>query len=72
MEKLSEDQKKLLEIGAIDLIKNLSEQPSLCHVRQMAFDHYRSETGEQFQIQITVTRDETDFLEFLQIEEMSN
>jgi len=61
----------LLIVTAGDLIPMLRNAPDLIHVRQSAFDYYDKENDEHWQVQITVTRKESDFLEFLQTEEMS-
>lgn len=61
----------LLEFTAGDLIPQLEKNQKLIHVKQQAFDYYSDKTKEHFQVQITVTRSEGDFLDFLQVEEMS-
>lgn len=68
---LSKSSKDLLEFTAGDLIPKLSANKRLQHVKQSAFDHYNKETKEHFQVHVTVTRHESDFLEFLQTEEIS-
>ena len=61
----------LLEFTAGDLIPMLENKPKLVHVKQEAFGYYSEKTKEHFQVQIVVTRAEHDFLDFLQVEEMS-
>ena len=68
---LNEDSKKLLEFSAGDLIPMLADNKKLQYVKQSAFDYYNDKTKEHFQIQVLVTRHESDFLEAFQIEEMS-
>ena len=62
-----------LKQAAEDLIKQIQEPENLglSHVRQSAFDMFLPETNDSIQVQITVTRDENDFLEFGQTECMS-
>lgn len=55
---LTEDEIKLLVISASD-------------VRQNAYEYF-STGGEVFQVQVTVTRRENDFLEAFQTEEMKD
>lgn len=70
---LTEQQKALVESTFKDLRTQIvdPENSELCHVRQSAFDLYLPETGESVQVHITITRDENDFLDFLQTECMS-
>ncbi len=68
---LDKNSKDLLEFSAGDLIPMLAKNKKLQHVRQSAFDYYNPETKEHYQVHVLVTRDESDFLEFLQTEEMS-
>lgn len=68
---LDENSKKLLECSAGDLIPMLGNNKKLLHVRQSAFGYFNHETKEQYQVHVLVTRDESDFLEFLQTEQMS-
>lgn len=66
---LSKDEKSLLEISVKDLIKRLTENSRIAYVKQSAFDYWSKESIEQFQIQVTVTREESDFLDPFQTEE---
>lgn len=68
---LTENKKKLLEATVSGLLGYLGNNKDLLHVRQSAFDTVLPETNETVQVQVTVTRDKTDFLDFLQTEEMS-
>lgn len=68
---LSKDCKDLLVFTAGDLIPMLEDNSDLLHVKQNAFDYYSEKNKEFFQIQVTVTRSQSDFLDFLQVEEMS-
>jgi len=68
---LNKSEKELLEFSAGDLIPELAKNPNLQHVRMSAFDYYNPQTKEYYQVHVLVTRDESDFLEFLQTEEMS-
>lgn len=72
LRKLNKSETTLLDVTTRDLIPALIANPDLIHVKQSAFDYYSPDTKEHFQVQVTVTRNEADFLEFLQIEEMSN
>lgn len=72
MKELNNDEKSLLEISAKELIPMLSEKKKLTHVKQVAFEYYSEQTDEIFQVQVLVTRDESDFLEPFTTEEMSN
>lgn len=49
----------------------LEADVNFLHVKQTAFQHYCKKTNEFFHVQVTVTRNESDFLEGLEIEEMS-
>lgn len=66
-----DNEKLLLQYSAGDLIPMLADNKKLLHVRQSSFDYYNKETEEHFQVHVMVTRDEKDFLDFLQTEEMS-
>lgn len=68
---LNESEKSLLMFSAGDLIPMLQDNRDLLHVKQGAFDCYIPETGETYQVQVTVTRDQNDFLEPFETEEMS-
>lgn len=70
---LSDDQKFLLEKTTIDLVEMMKEEENLelCSIKQYAYEMYDSASGQTWQVQITVTRDESDFLDFLQSECMS-
>lgn len=72
LKQLNESETSLLDVTTRDLIPALIAAPSLVHVKQAAFDYYNADTKEHFQVQVVVTRNKEDFLEFLQIEEMSN
>ena len=61
----------LLEYSAGDLIPMLEAEKELLHVKQSAFEYYSAETEEVFQVHVTVTRSESDFLEFMQIEHLA-
>lgn len=63
--------KDLLDFSAGYLIPMLEKNESLTHVKQQAFDYYSPKTKEIYQVQVTVTRQESDFLEPFQTEEMS-
>lgn len=67
---LTQSCKNLLEFAAGDLIPMLEKKKDLLYVKQQAFDYYSGITKEHYQVQVTVTRDKDDFLEFLQVEEM--
>lgn len=69
---MEENEQALINASVRDLIPMLISNKELCHVRQSSFDHYVSETGEIFQVQVTVTRDESEFLDFLETEALSN
>lgn len=71
-EKLNDQEKTLLEITAGDLIPQLRENKKLIHVKQMAYGYYDKETKEEWQVQVLITRSVPDFLEFLEVEEMSS
>jgi hypothetical protein len=61
----------LLEFSAGDLIPMLEKNKKLHHVRQKAFDYYSDKNKEFYQVHVTVTRHESDFLEDFTTEEMS-
>jgi hypothetical protein len=67
---LTDDCINLLKITASELIPKMSANTGLNHVKQQAFDHYDPMTKEVYQVQVTVTRREADFLEPFQTEEM--
>lgn len=52
------------------MISALSGNSELSHVKQMAFGYYNSEQKEHYQVQVTVTRREDDFLDDFEVEEM--
>jgi len=68
---LTQSCKDLLQYSAGDLIPMLAADKKLKHVRQSAFQYYNSETNEYYQVHVLVTRDQNDFLEAFQTEEMS-
>lgn len=68
---LDANSKLLLEFSAGDLIPMLSENKKLHHVKQVAFHHYNNETKEHYQVQVLVTRNESDFLQEFETEEMT-
>lgn len=68
---LREVEKELLLGSASELIDGLASKKKLAHVRQMAFEYYNADSNETFQVQVTVTRDESDFLDVFQTEEMT-
>jgi hypothetical protein len=68
---LRKTEKDLLQFSAGDLIPRLEEKPNLHHVKQTAFQYYCEKTKEFFQVQVIVTRNESDFLEDFVTEEMS-
>ena len=70
MSKNEENEITLLTITAKDLIKKLKEEKDLIHLRETAYMVYSEETKEEFQVQITVTRRQSDFLEPFQTENM--
>lgn len=65
---LKPDQKELLKIVSRDTIEEIISIPNIRSVKQLAFELYSKETKEHLQVQIVVTRDETDFLEPFQSE----
>lgn len=69
---LKQHEKDLLEYSAGDLIPMLINAPDLLHVKQCAFGYYDNDTKQEFQVQVTVTRCKSDFLEAFQTEELSN
>ena len=69
---LTSNEKSLLEISSKELCEMLTERTDLIHVKQCAYAHYSKETDEEFQVQITVTRSKSDFLEAFTTEEMRN
>lgn len=68
---LNDSEKSLLQFCAGDLIPELKSKKDLIHVKQCAFDYYEAKSKETFQVQVTVTRNKSDFLEAFQTEEMS-
>lgn len=70
--KISHVEIDLLVISSKDLIQKLVESPNHCSVKQCAFHHPNSQNNELFQVQVIVTRAESDFLEDFQTEYMSN
>lgn len=61
--KLDENSIKLLEFTAGDLIPILESKPDLAYVQETAFAHYSELNNEELQVQITVTRVKSDFLD---------
>lgn len=68
---INETNVSLLAISAGEMLAELPMRPELRHLRQNAFDYYNENTKEYYQVHVTVTRDEGDFLEAFQTEEMS-
>lgn len=70
---LSNNQEILLKETISSLMSEMisSDNAHLRHVRQSAFDLYLAETNEAVQVHVMITRDETDFLGFLETECMS-
>ena len=69
---LNDTEKQLLMFSAGDLIPMLKDNQQLRHVKQNAFEYYDAATKKIFQVQVTVTRNKSDFLEPFQTEEMSS
>ena len=69
---LRQSEKDLLQFSAGDLIPMLEEKTKLYHVKQTAYQYYSEKTKEFFDVQVTVTRNEGDFLEAFITEEMSS
>lgn len=61
--KLDENMIKLLEFTAGDLIPILESKPDLAYVQETAFACYSQVGNEELQVQVTVTRLKSDFLE---------
>ena len=71
-QELTQTCKNLLEYSAGDLIPILAANKNLLHVKQSGFDFYNKETEEHYQVQVLVTRNESDFLEAFETLEMSS
>lgn len=69
---LNQSEKDLLLFSAGDLIPMLKDNEELDHVKQTAFEHYDADSKQTYHVQVTVTRNESDFLEPFQTEEMKN
>jgi hypothetical protein len=69
---MTADEAKLIEISVKELCANLQDRPELDHMKQCAFEYWAKDTGEEFQVQITVTRRKSDFLDAFQTEEMQS
>lgn len=69
MREFTQEEKHLLELGAKKLVGMLTEVPKTAQLKEMAMGYYSEETKEHFQVQIVVTRTESDFLEPFEIEE---
>jgi hypothetical protein len=67
-QELNKDQLELLNLIAKDTIKDLDNVPDIRSSRQLAFEYFSKETKEIFQVQIVVSRDESDRLEPFQSE----
>lgn len=65
---LNDNQKILIEMTVKDLIKDITEDPELLYVRKAAFGYFITENNEAVQVQVTVARDESEFLDFFQTE----
>ena len=68
---LSQNKKALLKGTVKDLLASIVYNEELSHVRQSAFDSFITETKEQVQVHVIVTRNQNDFLDFLETEEMT-
>ncbi|WP_159467982.1 hypothetical protein [Dyadobacter sp. 3J3] len=68
--KLKDNQKLLLEAAAIDLISEMKESLPVDSMKKAALDIF-TDNG-QLQVQIIVTREESDFMEYFTTEEQSN
>ena len=67
---LKENQKTLLEAAAIDLISEMKDQLHVDSMKKAALDLF-TDNG-QLQVQIIVTRDKSDFMEYFTTEDTSN
>lgn len=67
---LRQSEKDLLQFSAGDLIPMLEAEKNLAHVKQTAYRYYSPKTKEYFDVQVTVTRNKSDFLEPFTTEEM--
>lgn len=66
---IGKDELKLLELITIDLLDEIEKNEDALHVKQKSFQFLTSK-NEEIQIQITVTRDESEFLDDFQTEIM--
>jgi len=66
--KITETQSELLHRSVKELVKELSANADFSQVKQMAFGYYNQPTKENFEIQITVTRIEDDFMDPISVE----
>lgn len=69
---LKPDEIKLLQISAAELCVMLEEKPELSHVKQNAYTYWSEKEKAEYQVQVTVTRRQDDFLEDFQTEEMND
>jgi hypothetical protein len=70
MIQLKQSEIELLKMSASALIAHLKEWKDLLHAKQTAYEFYCRETNETFHVQVSVTRDETEFLDAFQTEEL--
>lgn len=72
MRELTKVEKDLLEGSTKKLLEYLEDEEDVIHFKEMAFGYYSNKTKEEFQVQIIVTRNNSDFLEAFEIEEMKS
>ena len=72
MRDLTKVEKDLLEVSSKKLIEYLEDEQDVVHFKELAFCYYSKKTKEEFQVQIIVTRNTSDFLDVFQVEEMKS
>ncbi len=68
--KIDDTSVDLLKMVTVSLITELSEEKESCQVKSQAFGYWNKDTEEEFQIQVIVTRDESDFIEHFTVEHL--
>jgi len=70
---LGDTEINLLKVSAGDLIQALqAEENHVLNVKQTAFEYYDDKSGQVFQVQLTVTRSEHEFIPFFTTEVTSS
>lgn len=71
MLEITESLKDMLKFQVVEACKLLIKDKEVLHIRKKAFDQLLLDEKETVQVHILVTRDQSDFLDDFQTEEMN-